>query len=71
MLADRLVELQAVLQVAKGKVDNFAVDILVEDMFDEDMRYKVLCFDTFIIFLLIASSKHQAITTTTSVFGYV
>ena len=56
MLADRLVELQAVLQVAKGKVDNFAVDILVEDMFAEDMRYKVLCFDTFIIFLLIASS---------------
>ena len=56
MLADRLVELQAVLQVAEGKVDNFAVDILVDDMFAEDMRYKVLCFDTFIIFLLIASS---------------
>ena len=56
MLADRLVELQAVLQVAEGKVDNFAVDILVENMFAEDMRYKVMCFDTFIIFLLIASS---------------
>ena len=55
-LVDRLVELQAVLQVAEGKVDNFAVDILVENMFAEDMRYKVMCFDTFIIFLLIASS---------------
>ena len=54
--AGRLVELRVVLLVAEDKVGNFE-DILAVDMFAEDKRNNLLCFDTFLfIFLLIISS---------------